>query len=97
MIRIDDLHTNWLRDPAHWKKYGALESEFAVAAALTCACADAGLTLEQQAEQMGAKQEGVARWEGGKVLQPTRALTQHAKTTWTTLQISFVPPHDVVK
>jgi ribosome-binding protein aMBF1 (putative translation factor) len=97
MSRIDDLHTNRLKDPAYRKEYDALEGEFAVAAALTCARADAGLTQEQLAERMGTRQEGVARWEGGTVLPSTRTLTRLAKATGTTLQISFIPPHAVVK
>lgn len=93
MSRIDELHTGWLKDPAYRKEYDALEGEFALAAALIRARADAGLTQEQLAERMGTKQEVVARWEGGKVMPSTRTLARLAKATGTTLRISFAPPH----
>ena len=97
MSRINDLHTGWMRDPAYRKEYDALEGEFAIAAALIRARANAGLTQEQLAERMGTKQEVVARWEGGKVLPSTRTLARLAKATGTTLQISFSPSHAVAK
>ena len=97
MSRIEDLHTDWLKDPAYRKEHDALEGAFAVAAALIRARAHAGLTQEQLAERMGTRQEVVARWEGGKVLPSTRTLARFAKATGTTLQISFAPPHAVVK
>jgi transcriptional regulator with XRE-family HTH domain len=94
MSRIDELHTGWLKDPAYRKEYDALEGEFALAAALIRARAEAGLTQEQLAERMGTKQEVVARWEGGKVMPSTRTLARLAKATGTTLRISFAPsPH----
>jgi transcriptional regulator with XRE-family HTH domain len=91
MTHIRDLHTEWMKDPAYRREYEALEGEFALAAALIRARADAGLTQEQLAERMGTKQEVVARWEGGKVLPSTRTLTRLAKATGTTLRISFAP------
>lgn len=92
MSRIRDLHAGWMKDPAYRKEYDALEGEFALAAALVRARANAGLTQEQLARRMGTKQEVVARWEGGKVLPSTRTLARFAKATGTTLKISFVPP-----
>jgi len=89
---IDKLHKGWLNDPAYRQEYDALESEFAIAAALIRARAEAGLTQEQLAERMGTKQEVVARWEGGKVMPSTRTLARLAKATGTTLRISFAPP-----
>jgi transcriptional regulator with XRE-family HTH domain len=91
MTRIDDLHAGWLNEPAYKKEYEALEGEFAVAASLIRARANAGLTQEQLAARMGTKQEVVARWEGGRVLPSTRTLARLAKATGTTLQISFAP------
>ena len=91
MSRIDELHTGWLKNPAYRKEYDALEGEFALAAALIRARAEAGLTQEQLAERMGTKQEVVARWEGGKVMPSTRTLARLAKATGTTLRISFAP------
>jgi transcriptional regulator with XRE-family HTH domain len=93
MSRIRDLHTGWMDDPAYRKEYDALEGEFALAAALIRARANAGLTQEELAKRMGTKQEVVARWEGGKVLPSTRTLARLAKATGTRLQISFAPPH----
>src|ERR1700735_5022743 len=91
MSRVDDLHADWMKDPAYRAEYDALESEFALAAARIRARADAGLTQEQLAERMGTKQEVVARWEGGKVMPSTRTLARLAKATGTRLQISFAP------
>jgi transcriptional regulator with XRE-family HTH domain len=88
---IRDLHAGWMKDPAYQREYEALEPEFAVAAALIRARADAGLTQEQLAERMGTKQEVIARWESGKVLPSTRTLARLAKATGTRLQISFAP------
>ena len=92
MSRIIDLHTAWMNDPAYQKEYAALESEFALTAALIRARAYAGLTQEQLAERMGTKQEVIARWEGGKVLPSTRSLEKLAKATGTRLQITFASP-----
>jgi transcriptional regulator with XRE-family HTH domain len=84
-----------MKDPAYRADYDALEGEFALAAALIRARADAGLTQEQLAERMGTKQEGVVRWEGGKVMPSTRTLARLAKATGTRLQISFAPTRAV--
>ena len=91
MSRIRDLHDVWMKDPDYRGAYNALDEDFAIAAALIRARADAGLTQEQLAARMGTKQEVVARWEGGKVLPSTRTLTRLAKATGTTLRISFAP------
>jgi transcriptional regulator with XRE-family HTH domain len=80
-----------MKAPDYREAYEALEGEFALAAALIRARAEAGLTQEQLAARMGTKQEVVARWEGGKVLPSTRTLTRLAKATGTTLRISFTP------
>lgn len=52
MTRMDDLHAGWMKDPAYRTEYDALDSEFAVAAALIRARANAGLTQEQLADRM---------------------------------------------
>ncbi|HUB49230.1 MAG TPA: helix-turn-helix transcriptional regulator [Acetobacteraceae bacterium] len=93
MTRVRDLHAGWMKDPEYRKEYDALDEEFALAAALIRARAEAGLTQEQLAERMGTKQEVVARWEGGKVLPSTRTLMRLAKATGTTLRISFTRAH----
>jgi len=90
VTKIRDLHNAWMDDPAYRHEYDALEGDFALAAALIRARAEAGLTQEQLAERMGTKQEVIARWEGGKVMPSTRTLGRLAKATGTTLQISFI-------
>ena len=91
MTDIRALHADWMKDPSYHAEYDALEGEFALAAALIRARADAGLTQEQLAERMGTKQEVIARWEGGRVMPSTRTLARLAKATGTILQISFAP------
>jgi transcriptional regulator with XRE-family HTH domain len=80
-----------MKEPAYRQEFDALEGEFALAAALIRARADAGLTQEQLAQRMGTKQEVIARWESGKVMPSTRTLARLAKATGTRLQISFAP------
>ena len=91
MSRMDEPHTGWLKDPAYRKDYKALEGEFALAAALIRARAEAGLTQEQLAERMG-DQAGGRGALGGKVMPSTRTLARLAKATGTTPRISFAPP-----
>jgi len=91
MSRVDKLHKGWMKDPVYRTEYDALEGEFALAAAMIRARAEAGLTQEVLAERMGTRQEVVARWEGGKVMPSTRTLARLAKATGTTLRISFAP------
>jgi transcriptional regulator with XRE-family HTH domain len=97
MTDVRDLHQKWMKDSAYRSDYEALESEFALSAALIRARAGAGLTQEQLAERMGTKQEVVARWEGGKVLPSTRTLARFAKATGTMLQIRFARSEGVSK
>lgn len=91
MTDLRDLHAGWMQDPAYRAEFDALDGEFALAAAMIRARAEAGLTQEQLAERMGTKQEVIARWEGGKVLPSTRTLARLAKATGTRLRISFAP------
>jgi transcriptional regulator with XRE-family HTH domain len=91
MTDISDLHAGWMKDPAYRLEYGALEGEFALAAALIRARADADLTQEELAERMGTKQEVTARCEGRKIMPSTRTVARLAKATGSRLQISFAP------
>ncbi len=91
MSRVRDLHKGWMKDAEYRQAYDALDGEFALAAELIRARAEAGLTQEQLAARMGTKQEVVARWEGGKVLPSTRTLARIASATGTTLRICLVP------
>lgn len=89
MSRVRDLHAGWMKHSDYRQAYNDLEQEFALAAELIRARAEAGLTQEQLAARMGTKQEVVARWESGKVMPSTRTLTRIAQATGTTLCISF--------
>ena len=71
--------------------YEALEDEFALASALSKARADAAMTQEQVAQEMGTTQAAVARMESGKTMPATRTLARFAKATRTRLRISFEP------
>lgn len=64
-IRADDLHKEWMDNPAYRREYEALEEEFALVATLIQARARAGLTQAQVARRMKTTQTGVARLEGG--------------------------------
>ena len=54
------LHACWMQDPSYRAEYDALEGEFALAAALIRARADARLTQEELADRMGPEQEVIA-------------------------------------
>jgi transcriptional regulator with XRE-family HTH domain len=78
-------------DPEFRVEYEALEDEFALAAALIKARADADLTQAQVAAAMGTSQAFVARLESGKSRPSTRTLEKFAKATHTKLRIGFEP------
>ncbi|WP_428487385.1 helix-turn-helix domain-containing protein [Rhodopila sp.] len=90
-IPVDQWADEKLKDPAFKAAYDALEDEFALAAALIRARADADMTQEQVAEAMGTTQTVVARLESGKTMPSTRTLERFAKATGTRLCISFKP------
>lgn len=89
MTKIAKLHDQWMADPEYRAAYDALEDEFALAAALIEARANAGLTQEQLASRMNTTQSVVARLEGGQGRPSTRTLERFAKATGTRLKISF--------
>ena len=64
-IRVDDLHTDWMKDPKYRRDYEALGEEFSLVAALIEARTRAGLTQEQLARRMKTTQAVIARLEGG--------------------------------
>ena len=86
---MDELFAEWRKDPAYIRQYDALEEEFALAAALIKARADAGLTQEELAQRMGTTQSAIARLEGGKSRPSTTTLAKLAKATGTKLRVSF--------
>lgn len=91
MIRIRDLHEEWMRDPEYRAEYEALEEEFQLMAALIEARQKAGLTQEELARRMNTTQSVVARLEGGRTLPSTRTLKRFAEATGTRLVIRFEP------
>ena len=93
-IPVEEAFERWRKDPEYVAAYDALEEEFALAAALIRARAQANLTQAQVAEKMGTTQAAVARLESGRTMPSTRSLKRFAEATGTRLRISFVPdPH----
>ena len=88
-IPLSKLSDKWFKNPNFVREYEALEEEFALAAALIKARADAGLTQEELAQRMGTTQSAIARLEGGKSRPSTTTLAKVAKATGTKLRVSF--------
>jgi ribosome-binding protein aMBF1 (putative translation factor) len=88
-IPASRLFKEWGKDPEYVREYDALEEEFALAAALIAARAEAGLTQQEVAERMGTTQSVIARLEGGKSRPSTATLAKFAKATGTRLKVSF--------
>ena len=91
MSKVSELHEKWSADPEYLEAYNELAPEFALARALIEARAAAGLTQAQLAERMDTTQSVVARLESGRVNPSTRTLQKIARSTGTTLRISFEP------
>jgi ribosome-binding protein aMBF1 (putative translation factor) len=90
-IPVAETFAKWRTDPDYVAAYDALEEEFALAAALIEARAQADMTQEDVAKAMGTTQAVVARLEGGRSKPSTRTLERFAKATHTRLRISFEP------
>lgn len=90
-IPAGKVFKRWRRDPAYVAAYDALADEFALAAALIRARADAGLTQDQLAKRMRTTQAVIARLESGRVKPSTRTLERLAAATGTHLRITFEP------
>ncbi len=90
-IPAERLFREWRKDPEYVKAYDALEEEFALAAALIEARANADLTQEQLAKRMKTTQAVIARLESGRVKPSTRTLERIAAATGTKLRIRFEP------
>jgi ribosome-binding protein aMBF1 (putative translation factor) len=90
-IRVDDLHTDWMKDPKYRRDYEALGEEFSLVAALIEARTRAGLTQEQLARRMKTTQAVIARLEGGGSRPSTRTLERYAAATGSRLKITFEP------
>lgn len=90
-IPVEEIATQWFKDPEFVAAYDALEEEFALADALIAARAQADLTQEQLAERMGTTQAAIARLESGRIRPTTRTLERVAAATGTRLRIRFEP------
>lgn len=91
LIPVEEAFGRWRKDPEFVAAYDAMEEEFALAAALIKARADADMTQEQVAQAMGTTQAVVARLESGRSMPSTRTLQRYAKATGTKLRVSFEP------
>ena len=91
MTRIEDLHQEWMADPAYREAYDAMEDEFALAQAMIDARARAGLTQSELARRMDTSQSVIARLETGRSKPSARTLERFATATGTSLRISFEP------
>lgn len=95
MLTHNALKAKALRDPLVQAEYDALETEFALFAALLHARNRAGLTQTEVAERMGTTTSAVARLESGggsKKHSPSVAtLHKYAEAVGCTLTIALVP------
>lgn len=89
MSNVTDLKKQWLKDPEFKAAYESTADEFLLASAVIEARAFAGLTQEELADQMGAKQLLVARIESGGHNTTVKTLLRVAEATGTHLKISF--------
>ena len=91
MTRLKTLHEKWSKDAIYRQAYDALEDEFALAAAIAQARANAGLTQEEVALRMHTTQSNIARLEAGRTTPSTRTLEKFAQAVGARLRISFEP------
>ncbi len=89
MTKISQLHQEWLKDPDYKIAYEEMAMEFEIASAIIAARTQAGLTQEELAQRMQAKQSQIARWESGEQNATLKTLKRIAEATGTTLKISF--------
>ncbi len=90
MTKVSDLHRRWLEDSKYQAAYEDCRPEFEIASAIIAARSKAGLTQEELAKLMSAKQSLIARLETGQQNTTVKTLIRIAKATGTHLQISFV-------
>ena len=93
MTQINQLHQQWLKEPEYKAAYESMASEFEIASAIIAARTQAGLTQEELAQRMSAKQSQVARWESGEQNATIKTLMRIAEATGTRLKISFEQSH----
>jgi ribosome-binding protein aMBF1 (putative translation factor) len=90
-VPVEQSFRRWDREPAFRRAYDALEDEFALAAALIDARAQAGLSQQDLAARMKTSQQAVSRLEGGQANPSLNTLRSFARATGTRLKISFEP------
>ena len=90
-IPVEEAFARWRKDPEYVAAYDALEDEFALAATLIGARANASLSQAELAERMGTSQSAIARLESGRVMPSTRTLRKLAAATGTKLRIVLQP------
>ena len=89
MTKVEQLHQQWLEEPEYKTAYEEMVFEFEIASAIIAARTKAGLTQEELAQRMSAKQSQVARWESGEQNATIKTLMRIAEATGTNLKISF--------
>jgi ribosome-binding protein aMBF1 (putative translation factor) len=89
MSGLADLKKQLLKDPEFKAAYESMANEFELASAVIAARAVAGLTQEELADRMGAKQSLVARIESGDQNTTVKTLFRVAEATDTHLKITF--------
>ena len=89
MTKISQLHQKWLKDAEYKTAYEGMAMEFEIASAIIAARTQAGLTQEELAQRMRAKQSQIARWESGEQNATLKTLKRIAEATGTNLKISF--------
>ena len=89
MSNVTDLKKQRLKDPEFKTAYESMADEFALASAVIEARAFAGLTQEELADRMDAKQTQVARIESGDQNTTVKTLLRVAEATGTHLKITF--------
>jgi len=89
MSNVTDLKKQWLEDPEFKAAYDGMADEFELASAVIEARSGAGLTQEELADRMDAKQSLVARIESGGHNTTVKTLLRVAEATGTHLKISF--------
>lgn len=89
MTNITELEKKWRKNPKFVEAYESMADEFELASAVMDARSSAGLTQEELAERMDAKQSLVARIEAGGQNTTIKTLLRVAEATGTHLKISF--------
>ncbi len=89
MSNVADLKKQLLKDPEFKATYEGMADEFELASAVIEARAIAGLTQEELADRMDAKQSLVARIESGDQNTTVKTLLRVAEATGTHLKITF--------